>query len=148
MSDDQDVTENLELIDSYLSGTEELTGLRNAIVAVGETGDVSARAALRQVAVASSLAGNSKVTFSAVSSLWKLEHDRPFFLDAIRNHAENKWLAYHSIVVLGRAPDDAELEELLESVKDATSDGHLLSAIAMAERVRYLESEYQDSTLR
>lgn len=130
-------------IEAYLRGGEPDAAVRAAVQQVGAQGPPEAGPLLRQVAETASTTGNRKVIFDALDGLRRLGAPRDYFVEAARGHAGNKWLAYHAIIVLARdAAEDGVWEEL-RAIRSQTSDAALLGAVALAERVRYLESEYQ-----
>jgi hypothetical protein len=97
---------------------------------------------LRRVAEESASTGNHRATFDALAELRVGGEPNEYFLDAARRHTEDKWLAYHAIVVLGPEATDDEIWDVLRKIRSETSDAELLGAIALAERVRYLEDTY------
>ena len=97
---------------------------------------------LRRVAEESASTGDRRATFDALAELRERGEPREYFLNAARRHADNKWLAYHAIVVLGADATDDEVWAVLQQIRSETSDAELLGGIAVAERVRYLEDTY------
>jgi hypothetical protein len=97
---------------------------------------------LRRFAEASALTGNHRATFDALAELRARGKARDYFMDAARRHDQNKWLAYHAIVVLGPDATDDRVWDVLRQIRSETSDAGVLGGIALAERVRYLEETY------
>lgn len=133
----------VEPIEAYLRGAELDAGVRAAVRQVAEGGAAEAAPLLRQVAETASATGNRRVIFDALDGLRKLGEPRNYFVEAARGHANNKWLAYHAMIVLARDAVDAAVWDELLALRAEISDAELLGAIAMAKRVRDLEDQYQ-----
>jgi hypothetical protein len=143
MNEGQETPMNaVETTEAYLAGAELDADVRASVQQLAEAGGPAAAPLLRRVAEASSSTGNRRVTFDALDGLEKVGDERSYLLDAARGHAQNKWLAYHAIIVLGRDATDTEIWDALSALRSEISDGELLGAIALAERVRYVEEQY------
>jgi hypothetical protein len=132
----------MSAIEAYLRGGEPDPSVRASVQELGDAGDAAAVPALKQVAGAASTE-YSRIGFDAMDALFRLGEARDYFLDVARAHRDNKGLAYHAIVVLGRDATDDEVWDVLHAIRQETTDADLLGAIASAERVRYLEDHYQ-----
>jgi hypothetical protein len=101
---------------------------------------------LRRLAEDTATSGNRRATFDALHELRGRGEPPDYLLDAARHHADDKWLAYHAIIVLGPDATDDSVWAVLRQVRDETSDAELLGAVALADRVRYLENTYGELT--
>jgi len=97
---------------------------------------------LKNIAVATSKERNRRVTFDALHTLAAMNEPRVYFVANAQDHHHNKWLAYFSILILGREPEDAEVTNALSEINAASTDNQIRGAIASAERVGFLASEY------
>jgi hypothetical protein len=143
MTDDKETpVSSVEPIEAYLAGADLDADVRSSVQQLSEAGGPDTAALLRRVAELSSTTGNRRVTFDALDGLDKVGDQRSYLLDAARGHAQNKWLAYHAIIVLGRDATYADVWDALSALRSEISDAELLGALALAERVRYLEEQY------
>lgn len=115
---------------------------REAIVQTGVTDDRRFVPQLKQIAAETSRETNSKVTYDALDSLWRLGEPKEYFLDNARAHEQNKWLAYYSLLLLGRDPDDERSQEVMAEIKARSTDNQIRGAIAEAGRLRAIAGEY------
>lgn len=126
-----------------LGGGSEDLAARESVIMTGLSADRQFVPLLKEIVEATSKDRNRKVTYDALHSLWQLGEPREYFLNNALSHERNKWLAYYSILVLGRDPADERIVEVLNEIKAASADNQIRGAIAEAERVRFLETEYR-----
>jgi hypothetical protein len=97
---------------------------------------------LKQIIEATTQHENRRIALDALYSLWQLKEPREYFLANARLHQQRKWLAYHSILILGSEPEHEETLQLLKQIKAESQDNHIRGGVAEAERVQFLSEEY------
>ncbi|MEO1091404.1 MAG: hypothetical protein AAFX81_12255 [Pseudomonadota bacterium] len=115
---------------------------RRQVQLAGKSGDAALRPQLRELASTVVSEANREVVYDALHALWRLGEPRAYFLANARRHAENKWLAYFSILILGRDPNDAVVARELARIGDASRDNQIRAAVAECERSRMLRRTY------
>ncbi|PUB12417.1 hypothetical protein [Yoonia sediminilitoris] len=115
---------------------------RRIVQEAGVSGDEALRPQLRALAGSIRADTNRSVIYDALHGLWRLGEDPAFFLESAENHAANKWLAYYSILMLGRDPSDAHVAARLDEIAAQTTDNQIRGAIAQYGRSRYLRQRY------
>jgi hypothetical protein len=115
---------------------------RRVLQSAGLSNDASLRPLLRALAGTVTADKNREVIYDALHALWRLGEPAASFLANARRHADNKWLAYFSILILGRDPSDDEVEPALEEIAAASHDNQIRGAVAEYARSRYLRRRY------
>jgi hypothetical protein len=133
-----------EELRQVLEGALAYEDARGIVQQAGLSGDASLIPLLKDIAEQPSGERNLRLTFDALCAAWLLGEPRDYFLANARAHAAKKWLAYYSILLLGREPGD-EQAAALEAVKAETKDNQISGAIAEAVRVRALADQYPES---
>jgi hypothetical protein len=139
---DNSMTQGLQ---RFLAGELDEKAARDLVAQAGTLMDKSTIPELKAIAEITSAEANRKITLLALHSLWQLDEPLAYFVANAQDHDHNKWLAYYSILILGREPN-VETISVLSQIKDATPDSHIRSAVAAAERVQYLAAEYAKLT--
>lgn len=128
-----------------LEGALPYEDAREAVQWAGLSEDPSLIPQLKEIAELTSGERNLRLTFDALCGAWLLGEPRDYFLANAQAHASRKWLAYYSILLLGRVPDDGQVAAVLEAIKTESADNQVQGAIAEAGRVRALSLEYPDN---
>ena len=115
---------------------------RRQVREAGSSGDQSLRPLLRSLAGSITSPVNREVIYDALDGLWRLDEPKDYFLANARHHAENKWLAYFSILILGRDPMDPAVQPSLAEIAAASRDNQIRGAVAEYGRSRYLRQRY------
>lgn len=141
MSDDIP-RDDRQTLEAYLDGAESDEHVRTAVRRAGAEHRTEMAPTLRRVAETSSASGAPSVASEALFALRRLGEPLDYFLAAADRHRENKWLAYNALLILGSDAERPDVRERLRSLRSETSDAHLLGAVAIAERVAYLDEQY------
>ncbi len=132
----------------YLKGGPLDQETRTAISEAGSMAGAGFIPVLKNIAEKTTKDGYAKIAIDVFESLWQLKQARKYFLDNAKNHQRNKWLAYFSILILGRDPLNRDTQRVFRKIKAETSDNQIQGSLAMAERVCFLAAQYADlSTL-
>jgi hypothetical protein len=115
---------------------------RRAVQDAGASDDASLRPQLRATAESVRADANRSVIYDALHGLWRLGEDGDYFLKNAEGHRENKWLAYYSILILGRDPIDAAVRHRLQNIAEQSIDNQIRGAVAQYDRSRYLRQRY------
>jgi hypothetical protein len=123
-------------------GTPASPEARRALREAAASDDAALRPQLRALAGAIRSDANRPRIYDVLHGLWRLGEGADTFLANAERHAENKWLAYYSILILGREPTDAAVRARLEEIAGETTDNQIRGAIAEYGRSRYLRRRY------
>lgn len=134
-----------EELRQVLEGAVAYEDAREIVRQAGLSGDAGLVPQLLEIARQTSGERNLRLTFETLCAAWLLGESRETFLANAREHAANKWLAYYSILLLGREPGDETVAAALAAIKGETTDNQISGAIAEAERVRALAEQYPES---
>jgi hypothetical protein len=140
IADGKEIDKGLQLA---LAGNYGDREARESIIQAGISGDQRFIPILKEIAEATSKDKNHKVTYDALHSVWQLGEDKEYFLENAQSYQKNKWLAYYSILILGRDPNDDKTLEVMNEIKTVSSDNQIRGAIAESERVRLLATHYK-----
>lgn len=128
-----------------LAGALEPSEARRVVRRAGRSGEPALLPLLVEIAERTSKESYLRLTFEALCSAWLLGEPEEWFLANARAHRTKKWLAYSSILLLGRDPEDERAAAVLAEIKIQTTDNQISGAIAEAERVRAMAGEYPES---
>lgn len=131
-----------EALPELYGDTPPSLAARRVVQEAGVSGDASLRPQLRALAESIRSDTNREVIYDALHGLWRLGEGSDYFLTNAEHHADNKWLAYYSILILGRDPADASIQTRLEEIAAQTADNQIHGAIAEYARSRYLRRRY------
>jgi hypothetical protein len=114
--------------------------------AAGETGDPKLIEPLKSAASTwAKQPQHALAAYFALHSLWQLGESRDYFLKNLDEYKGNKWLAYYSILILGRDPNGSLMDRLEQIRADtaATGDNDLAAAVSAVRRTRDVIEQYQ-----
>jgi hypothetical protein len=134
-----------QALQQVLDGALESPAARQAVRQAGRSGDPGLIPLLEGIAERTSEERYFRLTFEALCSAQLLGLPRKRLLAGARAHTTKKWLAYSSILLLGRDPEDEETAAALAAVKSETTDNQISGAVAEAERVRAVAEELPDT---
>lgn len=85
------------------------------------------------------------VAYYALHRLWQLGAPREYFIGNLERYRDNKWLAYYSILTLGRDPDADLMKRLrrIEADMAGSPDNDLHAAIAAVRQARDVIETYE-----
>jgi hypothetical protein len=138
----KDVEQIEDCLQQFLEGKLGDDEARVLVEKAGLSADSQFAPLLKAIALFTSTERNRRITFDALHALSRLGESKDYFLQNARNHQQNKWLAYYSILILAREPNDTEAADALNEIKASSADNQIRGAIASAERVRFLVTEY------
>jgi hypothetical protein len=126
-----------------LAGQGDDLVVRQAIVQAGLSGNRPFAAQLKRIAEETAHESRRQVTYDALHSLWQLGEPAAYYAANARAHTRHKWLAYYSILILARYPDDAQAQAALDAVRGESADNQIRGAIAEVDRLQALTAVYQ-----
>jgi hypothetical protein len=129
-------------LQQILEGGLDTPAARAVVQGAGRAEDPNVATELKRIAETTALDRNLRLTFDALCSLQRLGDFKGYFLANTAAHKTKKWLAYYSLLLLGRDPGDEQAAALLDRIGTETSDNHIAGALAEAAYVRGLAEEY------
>ncbi len=126
-----------------LAGQADDLPVRQAIVQAGLSGNRPFAALLKRIAEETARESRRKVTYDALHSLWQLGEPVAYFAANARAHMRHKWLAYYSILILARYPDEAQAQAALNAVRSESADNQIRGAVAEVDRLWALTADYR-----